>query len=263
MRTSSPAAQAIVIRAKAPIGDLGGAWMSSAEEEAASAAAGLEGWQLYFLGRHGVLGDVDPDVVLAAACVFPADHLRREWMAARAVLTPSDALDRYVEVCHLWSERHLAGFDGAARLADLGQQLIDSADVVGLPLFAGWRAVPPPAGEDEVAAARRCGHVCHVLREHRGACHGAALAALQLDPLTAILANPDGDDPEANATDYGWRRPFPVPTDADRALRAEVETLTDDLVARAYGELTASELDELVVLLEAAHSHVFGGASGG
>ena len=38
--------------------------------------------------RHGVLGDVDPDVVLAAAYVFPADHLRREWETARQVMTP-------------------------------------------------------------------------------------------------------------------------------------------------------------------------------
>src|SRR5215207_1782921 len=39
------------VAAKGPIGDLGGSWMSSDLEEAASAAAGLDDWQLYFLGR--------------------------------------------------------------------------------------------------------------------------------------------------------------------------------------------------------------------
>jgi hypothetical protein len=253
----SAAAREAVMRTKGPVGSLGGAWMSSPEEEAASEATGLDGWQLYFLGRHGVLGDVDPDVVLAAAYVFPADHLRREWAAARAVMTPEEALDRYLAVCHDWSQSRLAGFSGAERLADLAQRVIDASDVIGLPLFAGWRALPTPSGDDDASVARRCGHVCQVLREHRGACHGLAMAALQLDPLLAILTNPDGDDPADNATDYGWEPPFPVPSDVDRALRAQVEALTDDLVARAYDALTPEELTELVSLLEAAHTRVF------
>ena len=255
--TTSAAARSAVLDAKGPIGDLGGAWMSSPAEEAASEAAGLDGWQLYFLGRHGVLGDVDPDVVLAAAYVFPADHLRAEWLAGRAVMTPGEALDRYVAVCHEWGEQRLAGFAGAARLAELGQRVIDAADVVGLPLFAGWRAMPVPSGDDPIGAARSFGHVCQVLREHRGACHGVALAALQLDPLMAILANPDGERPEDNAVEYGWQPPFPAPTEADRQLRAEVERLTDDLVAAAYDALTADELAELVALLRSAHTHAF------
>lgn len=256
--TASAAARAAVVEAKGPIGDLGGAWMSSPEEEAASAAAELDGWQLYYLGRHGVLGDVDPDVVLAAAYIFPADHVRAEWATARSVMTPHEALERYLAVCHQWGETRLAGLSDAARLAELGQRVIDASDVIGLPLFAGWRALPVPSGDDEVSVARRCGHVCQVLREHRGACHGVAMTALQLDPLTAILANPEGGRPEENALEYGWQPPFPVPSDADRALRVEVEELTDDLVARAYDALTRDELAELVHLLNAAHSHVFG-----
>jgi hypothetical protein len=232
--------------------------MTSPEEEAASVAAGLEGWQLYYLGRHGVLGDVDPDVVLAAAYIFPADHLRAEWVTARAVMTPEEALDRYVAVCHDWSQVRFAGLTGAARLAELGQRVIDASDVIGLPLFAGWRALPVPSGDDEVAVAQRAGHVCQVLREHRGACHGVAMTALQLDPLMAILANPDGGRPEENALEYGWEPPFPVPSDADRALRLEVEEATDDLVARAYDALSTDELAEFVGLLEAARVHVMG-----
>ena len=84
-----------------------------------------------------------------------------------------------------------------------------------------------------MSAPERCAHVCQVLREHRGACHGVALAALGMPPLTAILTNIGG---EANALDYGWEPPFPEPTDADRALRVRVEELTDDLVAPAYDD---------------------------
>ena len=153
--TASSDARATAVAAQGKIGDLGGAWMSSEAEEAASIAAGLPDWQLYFLGRHGVLGDVDPDVVLAAAYVFPADYLRREWTKAREVMTPEDALYRYLAVCHPWGREQLTGFAGTNRLAELGQRVIDGADVVGLSLFAGWRAVPMPEGYDDTAAAER------------------------------------------------------------------------------------------------------------
>jgi hypothetical protein len=229
--------------------------MSSPEEEAAGAAAELPGWQLYFLGRHGVLGDVDPDVVLAAAYIFPADYLRREWMAARGGMTPHEALERYLAVCHTWAESHMTGFPGAARLAELGCRVIEASPVVGLPLFAGWRALPLPQGDDDAAIARRCVHICQVLREHRGACHGLALASLQLDPLMAILANPGGGRGEDNAIEYGWQPPFPTPTDADRELRDRVEQLTDDLVAPAYEALTPEEQAEFVTLLNEARKY--------
>lgn len=236
--------------AKGPIGSLGGAWMTSDAEEQATVNAGMEGWQLYFLARHGVLGDVDADVVLASAYVFPADHLRREWEAARRVMAPDAAVARYLDLLHDWGREHLGEFGAAERLAELGQRVVDASDVVSLPLFAGWRALPVPE-----QPAERCAHVCQVLREHRGACHGVALAALQMPPLMAILTNTGG---EANARDYGWEPPFPIPTDADRALRARVEDLTDDLVAPAYQALEESERIELVGLLEAAHFHAFG-----
>lgn len=245
-------ARETAVAAKGPIGDLGGAWMSSELEEAANSAAGLDDWQLYFLGRHGVLGDVDPEVVRSAAYVFPKERVADQWDAARAVMTPHEATQRYVAVCHEWSRERLAGFAGADRLSELGLRVVEGVDIVAMPLLAGWRAVELPTGAD--ASAERCGHVCHLLREHRGACHGVALAALNLPPLIAILTNVGG---EANAVDYGWRPPFPTPTDADRELRDRVEVLTDDIAAVAYEALSAAEQAELLSLLNAAHAHAF------
>jgi hypothetical protein len=247
---SDLAARSLAVAAKAAIGDLGGAWMSTDAEEQATADAGMKDWQLYFLGRHGVLGDVDPDVIVAAAGVFPADHLRGEWEIARSLMTPEEATRRYVAVCHLWGRENLAGVPDIERLADLGQQLVDGADVVGLPLFAGWRALPVPSDP-----AERCAHVMQLLREHRGACHTVALTALRMPPLVAILTNTGGVD---NAVEYGWQPPFPAVTDNDRALRERVEDLTDDVVAQAYGVLDTSEGGEFLDLLEGAHSAVFG-----
>jgi hypothetical protein len=75
-----------------------------------------------------------------------------------------------------------------------------------------------------------------------------------MPPLTAILTNVGG---EANALDYGWKPPFPEPTDTARTLRVRVEELTDDLVAPAYEVLDEAERAELVRLLDAAAAHVF------
>jgi len=239
-----------VVVAKDPIGNLGGAWMSVPAEQEATAAAGLVDWQLYFLGRHGVMGDVDADVVTAAAYVFPAEYLRQEWRAARSKLTPAEGLERYVAVCHGWGRETLADFAAADRLSVLAAKVIDAADVAGLPLFAGWRAVPVPAD-----SAARCAHLMQVLREHRGACHGVALVALGMKPLIAILCNQGG---EQNAQEYGWQPPYPVVTAADQERRNRVEELTDDLVASAYAGLTVAERGEFVDLLSAAAVHCFG-----
>ena len=244
-------ARETAVAAKGPVGNLGGNWMTTPAEEAATLAAGMQGWQLYFLGRHGVLGDVDADVITASAFFFPPEVVRRDWEAARALMTPDEAARRYVALCHEWGRERLSGFDDAHRLAELARQVADSADVAGLPLFAGWRAAVVPA-----EAPARCAHLMHVLREHRGACHGVAVVSHGLAPLTAVLANQRGAD---NAEEYGWRGPFPDVTDADRALRHRVEEATDDLVAQAYAGLPPGERAELLRLLTAAEQHAFPG----
>lgn len=233
---------------KSGIGQLGGAWMQGPEEEQATTAAGLQGWELYFIGRHGVLGDVDPDVVTAAAYVFPPDKVREEWERARRVLAPMDAAESYLRICHAWGRERVSDFAGAERLAELSRTVVRAADVFGLPLFAGWRAMPMPSD-----TAALCLHLMHLLREHRGACHGVALVASGVSPLLAILTEDGG---EANAEEYGWSPPFPQVTDADRRLRREAEALTDTIVAPAYVVLSASEQAELVDLIEAALAHV-------
>ena len=259
---ASAVARATAVAAKASIGDLGGAWMTSELEEAAGSAVGFDDWELYFLGRHGVLGDVDPEVVRAAAYVFSIERVRDQWERARAVMTPHEAVQRYLGVCHEWGRQRLAGFSDAERLVALGRRVVDAVDVVAMPLFAGWRVLPMPEGGED-RAAERCIQICQLLREHRGAAHGIALGAVQLDPLIAILTNPARDDTgasvgEGNAREYGWPEPFPTVTDADRVRRDAAEQLTDDIVAVAYDALSEAELNELLALLEAAHQQAFG-----
>ena len=225
---------------KDDVGALGGAFMISIEAKAAGKAAGLRGRELYFGGRCGVLGDVDADVVVAAAAFWPPEVVRPAWEAALAAGPAREQASAYANVCHAWGRRVLAGQRHLGRLAELLARVADAADVVGAPLFAGWRALPRPA--DPPA---RVAHLAHVLREQRGGLHAVAVLASGLTPLQAVVAGPRG---AVNARFFGWPQPYPDPT-AYRAARERAEALTDELVAPAYARLAPAEADELVELL--------------
>lgn len=237
-----------------PIGRLGGAFMISREAKTYSAETGLKGWAPYFRGRFGVLGDVDADVVMAAAGFFPAGTVRAAWEAG-AGLPAAAAADRYAAVAHGFGRRKLAGFAEAGRLAEMLQRVADAGGVVGAPVFAGWRATPLPV--DDPARAIQ---LAHVVRELRGGVHVVAVLASGLTPLEAVLSGhspllPDG---EPNAEYFGWPRPFPEVTDETRRRHDEAEQLTDELMAPAFASLDKAEADELVALLGKAEKAVFG-----
>ncbi|TYK52833.1 SCO6745 family protein [Actinomadura decatromicini] len=238
-----------------PIGRLGGAFMISREAKAFAAETGLSGWTPYFRGRFGVLGEVDADVVLSAAGFFPATTVRHAWEAG-AGLPAADAAGRYAAVAHGFGRRKLAGFAAADRLADLLHRVARTADVVGAPVAAGWRAMPLP--EDGPA---RVIQLAHVVRELRGGLHVVAVLASGLSPLEAVLSGrspllPDG---EPNAEYFGWPRPYPEVTDEIRRRHDEAERLTDELMAPAFASLDKAEADELTTLLNQAEKTVFGG----
>ncbi len=237
-----------------PIGRLGGAFMISREAKAFSAEVGLTGWAPYFRGRFGVLGDVDADVVASAAGFFPVETVREAWEAG-AGLPVATSADRYAVVAHDFGRRKLADFAESARLADLLRLVVDGADVVGAPLFAGWRAVPLP--EDDRA---RVIQLAHVVRELRGGLHIVAVLASGLSPLEAVLSGTSAvlQDGEPNAEYFGWPRPYPEVTEEVRRRRAAAEDLTDELTAHAFAALGKAEADELVALLKKAERAVFG-----
>ena len=237
-----------------PIGRLGGAFMISREAKAYSAEVGLTGWAPYFRGRFGVLGDVDADVVASAAGFFPLETVRTAWEAG-AGLSPATAAARYAAVAHDFGRRKLADFAESARLAELLQAIVDGGDVVGAPLFAGWRAMRLP--EDDRA---RVIQLAHVVRELRGGLHIVAVLASGISPLEAVVSGTSAvlRDGAPNAEFFGWARPYPEVTEEIRRRRTEAERLTDELIAPAFAALDKTEGDELVALLEKAERAVFG-----
>lgn len=225
---------------KKPIGDVGFQFMADPLTRQGGQELGLRGRPLYFAGRGGALGDVEAEVVVAAFAFFPPAVVAEHWTAARQVMPPPAAARAYARLCNEWGRRNLADRPGGERALELLERVADEADPYGLPLFAGWRALPRP---DDVPG--RLAQVMNVLREHRGSVHACAVAAVGLGPLEANVAGSYG---VAGAQFLGWSEPFPDP-EPYRADWQRAEELTSHAASRPFAVLSESERAELVDLL--------------
>ncbi|MBF6061337.1 hypothetical protein IU500_15420 [Nocardia terpenica] len=230
----------------------GGAFMFSREVKAFAAATGTDGFLPgYTRGRGGVLGEVDADVVTAAFGFFPPETVRAAWESVD--MPAAKAAHGYLTACQDFGRRKLAEFPDADRLADLLHTVAQAADVAGVPLFAGWRALPLP---DD--APGRVQQLLHVLRELRGGLHLIAVRAHEIPPRQAVLISGSPRYTGAEqAKLFGWPEPYTDPTPAQRARWEAAEAMTDTLIAPAFAALTAAEAADLVTLVDAATRHMF------
>ncbi len=234
-----------VARTAQPIVSCGGAFMLHPDTTARGEAVGLDFASFYGLGRGGVLGDVDADVVISAFAFFEPGIVRGLWDGARTKMTPAEGAERYAAACADWGRDHLASVDGLDELATLLAKVSQAASPVGAPLFAGWRAMPLP---DD--APGRAMQLMHVLRELRGGLHICAVLAAGLTPAEALMVgNPD------SMPLFGWSEPYPDP-EPHRSAHAEAEAATNRLVAPAFAALDHSERERLVELLDGVYAAV-------
>jgi hypothetical protein len=234
------------------IQQLGGAFMFSREARVYGQSTGVPGFfGPYTRGRGGVLGEVDADVVTAAFGFVRADTVREAW---ESVPVPAaEAAERYLVACQDFGRRKLAGFADAERLAELLQVVSESADVLGAPLFAGWRALPAAAD-----APARVGHLTHALRELRCGLHLTAIQSAGVTPLQAVLisGSPINNGPD-HARFFGWPEPFDEITPEVRRRWEAAEVVTGQLAEPPFAVLGPKASAELVDLLTAAHRRVF------
>ncbi|MGV9615369.1 SCO6745 family protein [Nocardia xishanensis] len=237
---------------KKQVQELGGGFMFSREAKEFGRSTGVDGFfGPYTRGRGGVLGDVDADVVTAAFGFFPAHSIRKAWESVP--MPAAKAAEGYLAACQDYGRRKLADFEQVERLAQLLEVVVAAADPAGVPLFAGWRALPLPTD-----APARVTQLAHVLRELRGGLHLLAVRASGITPLQAVLISGSSfNDGPGQARWYGWPEPFEdiTATVQDRWQRAEV--LTDDLITPAFAVLDDAAGAELTTLLTAAHKTVF------
>jgi hypothetical protein len=154
---------------------------------------------------------------------------------------------------------------GLARAAELLARASTSAPTEGRVMYAGLRTLPMP--EEPVA---RLWHAANMLREHRGDGHIAALVSERIGGIEAhVLSALDMGIypaesfgrihhlPEARLAevmdglrDRGLLDASGRFTDAGRATKGRIESLTDALAEAPYDGLEPLELEELIASLE-------------
>ena len=128
--------------------------------------------------------------------------------------------------------------DWATTTALLGR-VVESAQLAGAPLFAGWCTLPEPDDPRALAMYRLT-----ALRELRGALHGAAVLTVGLQPIEAIAVR----TPEMLGF-YGWPDD-PIDPEPLHQRWGLAEARTDRMFGRNVAVLDADERGALVELLD-------------
>jgi hypothetical protein len=216
----------------------GSEWYFIEETTSVGKRLGLDGLRFYFLGRGGVLGDVEWPVVLSAFGYFEPGLVQKMWTTALERCDRAGAVSAHLEACEAWGRRRLSGLSDLGAFCSAAQATVEIAarDLGGLTLFAGYAAQSLP--DDEPARAAR---LVAALRELRGSAHLAAVVAVGLPtPVAHRIRRPDFVEL------FGWTLDqIPEPTDTDRARLDEADRLTDRALARAYDRLEETQLAAL------------------
>ncbi len=226
----------------------------------------------YFALRAAPLGAVPPEIVTACFYNFHPGKVARAVPDTWRVAPPDTFLAARLSSVDA-SLRRLVGEPAlrsaeVAEAAELAREAALAAPVAGRPLGAANAALPWPE-----PAHLALWHAQTVLREARGDGHVAALMTAGLDPCEALVlfaADTEGLDPTWLRERRGWSEPEWAaaarrlaerglldgaggeagPTDAGRALRAEVERHTDELSAAPWEHLGERRSERLVEITQ-------------
>ncbi|TQS25354.1 SCO6745 family protein [Microbispora sp. KK1-11] len=220
-------------------------------------------WPSYFAWRTAPLGAAGPALVAATYYSFSPSMIARYVPGAWEIATPAQVLDARLGAMDR-TVRGLLGDridEGLKEAAELAIRAAESVDVAHRPLAAANLDLPWPE-EPHLALWQ----AYTVLREHRGDGHLTALHAAGLDACEALVSFAAvGAAPAENFAGRGWSDEEwsaardrlaargliddeGTATPAGRALRDQVERMTDELAAgpwRALGEAGAERLAEL------------------
>lgn len=223
------------------IRDLGWAFYFAPETLARGAELGLDGLRFYVIGRGGVLGDVEANVIRSAFGYFAPSLIEKMWISAKEKVAPRVAARAFMECCAEFGRTRLAAVAELDRFCAAAGAVNDAADPVGLALYSG--IVSEPLADDLPARAMQ---LVTVLRELRGSAHLIAIRAAGLDAKTAhFIRRP------ADIGMFGWTdADAPEITDVEVAKLAAADAITDQLVLPAYSVLDEAGRDALVTGLD-------------
>jgi len=234
-----------VRRAHRLVSDLGGLFYFAPGSLARAAALGLSPSHWYFLGRGGVLGDVDAAAVDSALGYFASAIVAEHWDSGRAVVPPPGPGGNHLECGREFGWRYLGGAPFLASFVLAAAKVLATASPVALPLFAGVKSFPladglPGAATQAVAMIREFGVGVHLL----------AVAAVGLEPSKAHWLSTPG------AWESFGYRPGAVPhvIELDRKRLSQADGLTRKLLESAYSALEKREGENLLRSLAAMKS---------
>jgi len=226
-------------------------------------------WDGYFASRAAPLGRVSAQVVHAAFYNFADGEAARHIPSAWETIPPEASVAARERGSAASLRRilgdGLADSPGMVRAADITTKAATNAPTEGRVMYAGMRTLKVPS--DPVA---RLWHSATMLREHRGDGHIAALVGARIGGTEAhvLSALEQGIHPPESfgrilhlpkerlaAVMDGMRERGLIDseshfTDAGRATKQRIETLTDELATPPYDALSPAELDELITELE-------------
>jgi hypothetical protein len=206
---------------------------------------GLDGFRFYFLGRGGVLGDVEPAVVVSAFGYFSPSVIEVMWSSGKEIMAPRDAARAYLGCADQYGITNLDGLDVLDDFNVAAEAIVESVDRSALSLFAGIAAEPLP----DHPAARAYRNVCN-LRELRGSMHLLAIVATGVSPVVAhAIRRPD------DVASFGWES-APDISDDDRARLDVADELTDRLLVPSIEALTDSQRNAFAAAVDAIGAHI-------
>lgn len=233
-------ALATIDAVSATIGSAGSAFYFTPETLAKGKEYGLDAFHWYFLGRGGVLGDVESSVVLSAFGYFQPDLLSNMWNSAKESMNPREAGSAFMGCCGEFGALRLGG-DGAVDSATLdafnqaAETVSAAADPSGLALFAGISAEKLAADSPSRAMQNTA-----ILRELRGSVHLLALVASGVaSPVAHAINRP-------NEIELFGYKEAPEIGPNDKANVAKAETLTSELLIPAFSALDEQGAADLI-----------------
>jgi len=227
------------------IGNIGAASYFHPTTLARSKEAGLDGFRFYFLGRGGVLGNVEAEVIGSAFGYFHPDLVDKIWNSAKEKMEPREAGRLYLELARQLGRDNFADIPNLEGVVEALELAYNSANHAGLALSSGFNA--EPLCDDLPGKAMQ---LVTVLREYRGSAHLVALRACGVLPEVAhAIRRPD------DTGTFGWD-PAPTATAEDHANYKNAQALTDTIVLEAYSPLSADQATALVAGLEAMNAKV-------
>jgi len=201
---------------------------------------GLDGMRFYFLGRGGLVGDIDAPAATSAFGYFAPVVMDKMWNSAREKCAPRDAAAASLECNAKIGRAALGDVEELAAFCDAAEQVTKDVNPAGLTIYAGAVALPLP---DDLPARAMQLLVLH--RELRGSAHLCAVVGAGIHPGVAHAIRRPND-----IATFGWPEDIAI-TDDDRANLATVDVQTDAVSASHYASLTDDQRAAFVAGVDA------------